>query len=169
MEIPFFMALGLLLVSGFVFYLLIRRNRKMSEKNKKTLNKTVSDLTEAHAKEVEELNTKIREMTSAHERELIACEERYNRKLYADQCNIETRKEVLSQKSDKELLTDVILDLETYGRRFEHLENRVFNIGDSIMDSISTSHNETVAKLGVHGDMSVASILADLLELISKQ
>lgn len=110
-------------------------------------------------------------------------EEDHARELEKVQCRIEAKREELYEKEEKDLLVDIVLGLGALSKGQEAISTRVlhnqenvnsikenlFTIGDSVLSDISKGHAETIEKLGVHGDMTVASILADIAELMSKR
>jgi len=125
----------------------------------------------------------IGDLQKKHADELSARDELFRKQLNDVQSRIEVHKDELYLKSEKDLLIDVMLRIEALNNSqktvfstlsgdlagVKTIKDSMYNIGDSILNDISTAHKETVAKLGVHGDMTVASILADILELMSKR
>ncbi len=126
----------------------------------------------------------IDEIEKRHADELSAQEKLFRKKLNDVQSRIEVHKDELRQKDEKELLIDVMLGIEALnnGQKagfssmsdeligVKTIKDNLFDIGDSILNDISVAHKETITKLGIHGDdLTVASILADLFELMSKR
>lgn len=215
--------LSLVLVAGIVIYVFIDRDKKQKaaiqnyeheideliqrhQKAEKALdNKYALQLSEQES----EYKIKLQEVQERHYEELLAKESDFNSKIYELQCSMETRKEDLSHKNEKELLVDILVDLDTYSHRFEKLEEAIvntdkidqmnshmeallnqqetainnlsndmdevismkaaiFNVADSIMAESNKNHNDILNKLGVGGNMTVASILADIIEMQGK-
>ena len=149
---------------------------RLKEEIVSTKNKMAADYQKA-------LDSKTAELHAEMDSKISALEEKHAKELHDVQCRIEARKEVLYQKNEKDLLVDVVLGLgalsksqESISNKFfssqeelKSINNNLFNIGDSVLHDISNGHAETIAKLGVHGDMTIASILADILDIMSKK
>ena len=129
------------------------------------------------------LDSKTAEYQTALDLKIGEIEEKHAKELETLQCKIEAHREELYKKEEKDLLVDIVLGLGSLSNGQETISTKVFrnqedlksikeslfNIGDSVLSDISKGHAETIAKLGVHGDMTVASILADMLELMGKK
>ena len=179
MKIIIGLLIGLLFASGIAILVLSARNKRQlfsiqnyenEISNLKGQIETTEDRLAADYKAA--LDSKIRELEEKHAMELEDV-----------QCKIEACRDVLYQKNEKDLLVDIMLGLGALSKSQETISNKIysgqedvksikenlFNIGDSVLTDISKGHAETMAKLGVNGDMTIASILADILELMSKK
>ena len=176
----------LLIAAGIAIYILVKK----SEAQQRTINgfgTQIDEQKELHEKQIEKQKVlyeeQIGELKERHAAELSARDELFKKQLNDMQNRIEVHREELYQKNEKDLLVDVMLGIEAMNNSqksvfsklsgdlegVKTIKDNMYNIGDSILNDISTAHKETVAKLGVHGDMTVASILADILELMSKR
>ena len=149
--------------------------RQISEQKEQT-EKQISEQKAFYEKQIDEIEKR-------HADELSEQEKLFRKKLNDVQSRIEVHKDELRQKDEKELLIDVMLGIEALnnGQKagfssmsddligVKTIKDNLFDIGDSILNDISAAHKETITKLGIHGDLTVASILADLFELMSKR
>ena len=180
----------LLIAAGIAIFVLYKRvkdqliaiqNYKNEINNLKEQNISTEKRLEAEYKTA--LESKTAEFQTELESKIGDIEKKHEKEIEDLLCKVEAHKDELYLKSEKDILVDVALGLDALSKSQEAISNRVFssqeevkaikenlfNIGDSVLQDISNGHAETIAKLGVHGDMSVASILADILEIMSKK
>ena len=161
---------------------LVARSEQMAATEKKlaadyqqTLNAERVRLEDKHASDISELENE-------YNQKYLEQEESFNKQLEEIKYKIRTSREILYQKSEKELLVDIMMGLDILSNSQENISGKLsenqqdvrsikdnmFNVGDSILHDLHNGHTETMEKLGVHGDMTIASILADILDLMSK-
>ena len=173
----------LLLAAGIALFVLYRR----SEEKSKSLQLTIQN----NEKEISGLKNEIistkKRMTIEFQEQLASkiseLEAKHTKELEEVQYKIKEDKDELYQKGEKDLLVDIVLGLGAMSKSqnaiiekvycsqedVKSIKDNLFNIGDSVLPDISAGHAETMAKLGVQGDMSIASILADILDIMSKK
>ncbi len=173
----------ILLAAGialFILYLKSEAKGKSLQLTIQNYEKEISDLKNEIISTKKRMTAEFREELSSKISEL---EAKHTKELEDVQYKIKENKDELYQKDEKDLLVDIMLGLSALSSSQKTITDKVFssqedvksikdnlfNIGDSVLKDISEGHAETMAKLGVQGDMTIASILADILEIMSKK
>lgn len=134
--IPYIVIL-LLIGAVIVLALLLHKEKNMVSYLIDTKQSQMDDLKNAHKSEVEDL-------CDRHRDEIRSIRQECDKEIQRERERIEGRKELLSQKSDKELLIDVMLALEKYAGRLDRIEQSASheNIVQLINDTAKTVIDE---------------------------
>ena len=113
-----FVVFGILVI---VIYFLYKKNARLNEEIQETRMMAELRVSEAHKK----CESEKQDLINIHNLQVASLLKQHEEQIRHIREEIENRKSILSQMSEKELLANVMIALDGYSTRFERLESQI--------------------------------------------